>query len=238
VTSDAPGRLYLLTGNHVVDDRRTLPSVAPAVAPADEEISPAGTRLPVLIGVGAGLTIVLALLGGQQWPLPGRDGGVSDVPQSLLSFLLLATGACVWTAGRLSRPAGTLRSPAAVHLWWGLVLGAAAVSLAAALSLASAAGAGQPPQHLAAHSLVPLVPAVLAGVLASDAGRAARIRAALGTGLVTVPLAALGWALLASPAGSSAGLPDALAGTGLSAVAPLALAVAFVAADRRGRAAR
>jgi hypothetical protein len=75
-------------------------------------------------------------------------------------------------------------------------------------------------------------------VLAADRGRTARIRAALGTGLVTVPLAALGWALLASPAGATAGLPDVLAATGLSAVAPLSLAVAFVAADRRGRAVR
>jgi hypothetical protein len=234
VTADAPGRLYLLTGNHVVDDRRDLL----AAAPAEDEIAPGGARLRVLIEVGAGLTVLLALLGGQQWPLPGRDGGVSDLPPSLLSFLLLVSAGCVWTAGRLVRPAGTLRSPAAVRLWWGFLVGGAAVSLAAGLSLASFAGAGQPPQHLVLHCLVPLVPAVLAGVLASDAGRAARIRAVSGTGLVTVPLAALGWALLASPATSSAGLPDVLAMTGLSAVAPLTLAVAFVAADRRGRAAR
>jgi hypothetical protein len=79
------------------------------------------------------------------------------------------------------------------------------------------------------------VPAVLAGFLARDAGRAARVRAALGTGLVTVPLTALGWALLSSSPGATAGLGDVLAQTGLAAVAPLVLGVVFVAADRRGR---
>jgi hypothetical protein len=72
-------------------------------------------------------------------------------------------------------------------------------------------------------------------VHARRAGRAARIRVALGTGLVTLPLGALGWALLSSPDLSAAGLGDVLAMTGLAGVAPLILAVAFVAADRRGR---
>ena len=61
----------------------------------------------------------------------------------------------------------------------------------------------------------------------------ARVRAALGTGLVTVPLGGLGWALLSSSGRSAAGLGDVLGMTALAAVAPLVLAVAFVAADRR-----
>ena len=224
-----------MTGNHVAD----VPDVAPAAVPAPPE--PVGhrpARLPVLVGVGAGLAVVLVLLGRQPWQLPVRDGdGLADVPQSLLTFLLLGAAVCVWTAGRLVRPASTLPSRGAAHLWWGLLASAAAVSLAADLSLASFAGAGigQPPGDLVVRGLVPVVPAVLAGLLAADAGRTARIRAALGTGVITVPLTALGWALASSAPWSAAGPGDVLAMAGLAGGAPLALAVAFVAADRRGQ---
>jgi len=183
---------------------------------------------------GGALTVVLVLLGRQAWELPQRGaGGVAEVPQSLLSFLIICAALCVWAAGRLVRPAETLRSTVAAHSWWALVAGSALVSLAAALSLASFAGTGQRPGDLLLRCAVPLVPAVLAGLLAADAGRAARIRAALGTGLVTVPMAAVGWALLSSSPRSTAGLGDVLGVTLLSAVAPLVVAVAFVAADRR-----
>ena len=197
---------------------------------------PAGrTGARVLVPLIAGLTVVLALLGGQPWQLPGRDGGgVADVPQSLLTFLLITAAVCVWVAGRVVRPQELLGSTGAVRLWWGLVAGAAVVSVTAALSLASYASGGGRPGELLVRSAVPLVPALLAGALARADGRTARIRVALGTGLVTVPLLALGWALLAS-AGSTAGLYDVLGMTLLAGAAPLLIAVAFVAADRRTR---
>jgi hypothetical protein len=235
VTQDAPARLHLVTDNHVVTKEP---------APTVEHVEHVGQAVPsarlvsplVLVAVGAGLTVLLALLGRQPWQLPQRDaGGVSAVPQSLLTFVLLCAVICVWAAGRLVRPAETLRSTAAAHTWWALVAGAALVSLAADLSLASFAGTGQRPTDLLLRCAVPLVPAVLAGVLARSDGRAARIRVALGTGLVTLPLGALGWALLSSPDLSAAGLGDVLAMTGIAGVAPLILAVAFVGADRRGR---
>jgi hypothetical protein len=231
VTYDAPGRLYVVTGNHIVDDVRVAPPSTPPAPRLPVGRDPAG--LPVLIAVGAGLTVVLALLGRQAWPLPTRDaGGMSEVPQALVSFLLIAAAACVWAAVRLVRPAGP---PGVVRLWWGLLAGAAVVSVVADLSLASSAGSGQQPGDLVVRCLLPVAPAVLAGVLVSDAGRGARIRAALGTGLVTVPLCGLGWAL-ASTAGT-AGLADVLTVTGLAGVAPLGLAVGAVAADRRRRSA-
>jgi hypothetical protein len=232
VTQDAPARLHLVTDNHVVTEKP---------APTDEHVEHAVptarlVRPLVLVAVGAGLTVLLALLGRQPWQLPQRDaGGVSAIPQSLLTFLLLCAVVCVWVAGRLVRPAETLRATAAAHTWWALVAGAALVSLAADLSLASFAGTGQRPTDLLLRCAVPVIPAVLAGVLARCDGRAARIRVALGTGLVTLPLGALGWALLSSADRSAAGLGDVLAMTGTAAFAPLALAVAFVAADRRGR---
>ncbi|GAA4749645.1 hypothetical protein GCM10023328_35360 [Modestobacter marinus] len=199
------------------------------------ETTPRSLHPAVLVAAGAVLTVVLALLGRQPWQLPTRAGGaVADVPQSLVTFLLLSAALCVWAAGRLVRPAATLRSAAAVQTWWVLLGGTAVVSLAATVSLASFAGSEGPGDHLARCAVV-VVPAVLAGFVARDDGRAARIRLALGTGLVTVPLCGLGWALVSSSAWSTAGLADVLAVTGIAAAAPLALAVAFVAADRRRR---
>ncbi|MEU2350782.1 hypothetical protein [Modestobacter sp. NPDC049651] len=199
-----------------------------ALAPPRRE--PTGARL--LVPVTAGLTVLLALLGSQAWQLPTRaGGGVTAVPQSLLTFLLLCAAVCVWAAGRLVRPDDVLGSSAAVRVWWLVVAGSAVVSVTAALSLASYAGSDERPGALAARCLVPLVPAVLAGLLARTDGRAARVRAALGTGVVTLPLLAVGWALLASGAPATTG--DALGMTLLSGVAPFAAAIAFVAADRR-----
>jgi len=258
VTQDASPRLHLVTGNHVErlaaesraeDARTTAPVAAEGTVMADllrraealdarmaAESAPRVPRTAGPVLAGAVLTVVLVLLSRQTWELPQRGAtGVTDVPQSLLTFLLICAALCVWTAGRLVRPADTLRSTLAAQTWWALVAGSALVSLAAALSLASFAGTGQRPEDLLLRCAVPLVPAVLAGLLAADAGRPARIRAALGTGLVTVPMAAVGWALLSSPPRSSAGLDDVLGMTVLAAVAPLALAVAFVAADRRDR---
>lgn len=192
-----------------------------------------GTRMRLLLPLTAGLTVALALLGDQSWQLPSRVGGaVGAVPQSLVTFLLLCGALCVWAAGRAVRPQQTFGSPTAVRVWWLVVMGAALVSLTSTLSLTSWAGTGEQPGALAVRCAVPVVPALLAGALARADGRGARIRAALGTGVVTVPMTALGWSLLAS-SGAAAGLGDVLGTTLLSGAAPVALAVAFVAADRR-----
>ena len=254
MTQHASPRLHLVTGNSVETlpdaDRADTVPVSPVMADLlrraealDARVAAETAPRPVrsaglLVGLAA-LTVVLVLLGRQEWQLPGRDaGGITDVPQSLVTFLLVSAGLCLWVAGRLVRPTATLRSATAGQLWWALVGGAALVTLAADVSLASFAGTGQRPTDLVVRCAVPLVPALLAGFLARDAGRAARVRAALGTGLVTVPLTALGWALLSSSAWSTAGWGDVLAMTGIGAAVPLAAAVAFVAADRRGRPAR
>jgi hypothetical protein len=240
VTQDAPPRLHVVTGNSVVPIDGTMADLLRRAEALDARVAaesaPRALRPLGLLSVGGVLTVALALLGRQAWQLPHRGpSGVTDVPQSLLTFLLLCAGACVWSAGRLVRPAATLRSATAAQLWWALVAGAAVVSVTAGLSLASFAGTGQRPDDLLLRCLVPLVPAVLAGVLAGSAGRAARVTAALGTGLVTVPMTALGWALLSSSGRSTADLGDVLGMTALAGAAPLLLAVAFVAADRRAR---
>ncbi|MGY1840989.1 MULTISPECIES: hypothetical protein [unclassified Modestobacter] len=249
MTQDASPRLHLVTGNAVApladDERPARPAGSENPVMADllrraealdartaEETRPRAMRPTGLLGLGFGFTVLLALLGRQPWQLPGRDGGgLSDVPQSLVSFVLISALLCLCGA-RLVRPAAVLPC-AQVRLWWGLLLGSAAVSGVAALSLASFTTAGERPGDLLVRCLVPLVPAVLAGLLAADAGRAARVRLALGTGLVTVPLTGLGWALLSSAPVSTATFADVLAVTGVAGAAPLAVAVAFVAADRR-----
>jgi hypothetical protein len=199
------------------------------------ERAPRAVRPAAFAAAGVALTGVLALLGRQAWELPQRDGGgVTGVPQSLLTFLLLCAALCVWAAGRLVRPADLLR-PAAAQLWWALVAGSALVSVAGALSLSSFAGTGRPLEDLVLRCAVPLVPALLAGALAAPAGRTARIRAALGTGLVTVPMTAVGWALLSSSVWSAAHLGDVLAMTVLAGIAPLYVAVGLVAAVPRRR---
>jgi hypothetical protein len=187
-----------------------------------------------LVATTATLAVVLGLLAGQPWPLPGRTAGaVSDVPQSLVCFLLVCAGACLWAAGKATRPAETFRSRSSAMLWWGVAAGAAVVSVAADLSLAADAGAHLQPTALLARWLVPVVPAVLAGVLARRDGRGARVRAALGTGAVTLPLFAVGWALYASPGGVALAPADGAAVVRMGGAAPFARALAFVAAERR-----
>ena len=201
MTQDASPRLHLVTDNHVErlaaesraeDARTTAPVAAEGTVMADllrraaaldarmaAESAPRVPRTAGPVLAGAVLTVVLVLLSRQTWELPQRGAtGVTDVPQSLLTFLLICAALCVWTAGRLVRPADTLRSTLAAQTWWALVAGSALVSLAAALSLASFAGTGQRPEDLLLRCAVPLVPAVLAGLLAADAGRPARVRAA------------------------------------------------------------
>src|SRR4051794_37004404 len=75
-----------------------------------------------------------------------------------------------------------------------------------------------PDLPLAVH----LHPAVLAGCLFTRRGPEVRQLAGLGTGVVTVPLFTLSWALLIPPAGSVlAGVAGTLWLTGLLGVVPL-----------------
>lgn len=222
MTTPAAGHLRLVTDE---------PAPARPAAP-ESPGAPDARALRALVVIVV-LTAVLAALGTQPWSLPQRAGGaVTGVHDSLVTFLLICAGGCLWAAGRVTAPAEVLGSAREVRVWWVLVIAATLVSVTAAVSLASYAGAGDAPDGLLVRWAVPVVPALLAGVVAWPHGRAARLRAALGTGVVTVPLCALGWALTASPAGSSAGLPDTLAMTMLAGAGPFALAVAVVAAGR------
>src|SRR3954452_15632735 len=89
------------------------------------------SRWAPLVATTAALAVVLALLAGQRWQLPGRTAGaVSDVPQSLVCFLLVCAAASLWAAGKATRPAGAFRSPTSAQLWWVLTAGGAVRSRA------------------------------------------------------------------------------------------------------------
>jgi hypothetical protein len=213
------------------------------VAPAEETEPAAPEPVPVrspvtrwapITGTTIALAVVLGLLAGQPWALPSRvAGAVTAVPQSLVTFLLVCAGVCLWAAGRATRPAATFRSATSAQLWWVTVVGTAVVSVAADLSLAASGGAGERPADLLARWLVAAVPAVVAGALARRDGRAARLRAALGTGVVSLPLFAVGWALYASPVGVALATADVVSMVLLAGVTPFVLAIAFVAAERK-----
>src|SRR3712207_4031250 len=117
VTQDASPRLHVVTDNQVerlVDDgvfAGLLRRAAVLDARVAAESAPRPARSTGLLVVGLEMTVALAVLGRQTWQLPHRGpDGVTDVPQSLLSFLLLCAAGCVWAAGRAARPAETLPS--------------------------------------------------------------------------------------------------------------------------------
>jgi hypothetical protein len=231
VTTRGTAHLHLVTDEVAEPVEAAPPPALPVQVPA---VTVPSANAFGIAGTTVALAVVLALLGSQDWPLPGRTaGGVADVPSSLVHFLVVAAGLCLWAAGRVTRPSRTFRSPTAASVWWAVVAAAAFVSLTAALSLASWGGAGTHPADLLVRWTVPFVPALLGGMLARRDGRAARVRAALGTGVVTLPLFALGWALLGSPGGVPLPASEILSTSLLAGVAPFAIAVAFVAAERR-----
>jgi hypothetical protein len=147
------------------------------------------------------LGLVVPLLGLLPWPRPvwSPDSRwlVTDVPPPLWALILGTTAVCVATAVVLTVRAAHLRMRDLVTwVWVALVLLAAAALVwnavyAAALSTIEF---GSPIPIF--HWLFAFAPAVLAGWLFAQRGREARRVAALGTGVVTVPLFALGWALL------------------------------------------
>ncbi|MGY1603694.1 hypothetical protein [Geodermatophilus sp. SYSU D00815] len=236
MTTRGTAHLQLVT-DEVAEPAVAAPPAEPAVAAPPAEPAPATAPTAGVLriaGTTVALAVVLGLLGSQGWPLPGRTAdGVTDVPRSLVHFLLVCAALCLWAAGRVTRPARTFRSPTDAHAWWAVVSAAAVGSLAAALSLASWGGFGAHPADLLVRWTVPFVPALVGGVLARGDGRAARTRAALGTGVVTLPLFALGWALLASPGGIALPVSEVVSTTLLAGAAPFAIAVALVTAERR-----
>jgi hypothetical protein len=174
------------------------------------------------------LTCVAAAVGALvAWPSPERTTSgwqVADVPPSTAGLVLGAAVLCLALAAALVRPR-SLPGRLAPATWWSLALASAfALAWNAAYSAALSAavvGAVIP----VFHWLFTFVPALVAGLTTRAAGSRAQLRATLGTAVVTLPLFALGWALLASSGGLVA-LLGALYSTALLGVVPLVVAVA------------
>jgi len=135
------------------------------------------------------------------WPRPvwSPDSRwlVTDVPAPLWAFVLGTTAVCVAAAVVLTVRAAQLRMRDLMSwVWVALVLLAAAALVWNAVYAAGLSTVEFGPAIPIFHWLFTFAPAVLAGWLFARRGRAARRVAALGTGVVTVPLFALGWALL------------------------------------------
>ncbi len=182
-----------------------------------------------MVAATAALTCAAAVLGALvAWPSPERTTSgwqVADVPASTAGLVLSTAGVCLALAGALVRPS-SLPGRTAPVTWWCTAL-ASAFALAwnalysAALS-AVVVGAVIP----VLHWLFTFVPALVVGLGTRTTGPRAQLRATLGTAVVSLPLLALGWALLGSSGGTVAVL-GALYSTGLLGVVPLAVAIAI-----------
>ncbi|UOY01999.1 hypothetical protein [Blastococcus sp. PRF04-17] len=181
------------------------------------------------VGVIAVLCVAAAAVGGLDWPLPDRVVGgpqVAAVPTSLAVLLAVSTVLCLvvaswWTARIFGL---RLRTPAGLA-WLGIVVAAALVLAFNALLLAAYAGVVVGAIIPVFHWLFTPVPALLAGAVSMRRGAAAATTAAVSTGMVTLPLFGLGWALFHSPDGLAGAAASALWSTAILGVAPLGLAV-------------
>jgi hypothetical protein len=189
------------------------------------------------------LGVVSVAMGLLPWPRPAWSTSGTGIAATTPIPLWLAVGGTtavsLIVATRLTGAAAPLRlrEPAGL-LWLTITVLAAGALVANAIYFAalSTIDFGVPIPIF--HWLFTALPAVSAGVVTLRRGRQARLAAAVGTGVVTVPLFALSWALLLNPAAhagsmGAALLPSILGTLQLTAVlgvGPLAAAAALAAA--------
>jgi hypothetical protein len=161
---------------------------------------PTAHRQPpaLLAGVAAVLTVLACLVGTLRWPAPRRTTSgwqVADVAPSLLT-VVIATGLVCLVVAALLVPARSLGSPAVAATWWGVAVASVFSQVWNDLYLAALADTG---------GIIPVflwlftfAPALLVGLVARRHGRTVHLRATIATGVVTLPLLALGWALAAA----------------------------------------
>lgn len=185
--------------------------------------APAG---PVGIATAAVLlTCATAAVGALGWPAPERTLSgwqVAEVPAATLLLVVGAALACLVTATVLVRPA--MLPGRAAGTWW-LLAAASAFALGWNAVFSAAMSTDDGPIIPVFHWLFTLVPALVVGLQLREASARDRLRAVLGTAVVTLPLFALGWALL-DPSGGLAGVPGTLRVTSILGVVPLLLAIA------------
>ncbi|MFW3171148.1 hypothetical protein [Geodermatophilus sp. CPCC 206100] len=204
----------------------------PAAPTPPPEPARVGLPRPLIVATVV-LALVATMLGLLPWPQPvwvrTSRWLVDDVPAPLWTFLLVTTLTCLGTAVVLLRRETGLgpRNPV-FWAWLTLVVVAAAALVWNALYAAALSNRVSGAIIPIFHWLFTSTPAFLAGWLFAGRGRRAGWAGALGTGVVTLPLFALSWALLIGPEGFSlAGIAGLLHITGILGVAPLIAAVAL-----------
>ncbi|MFQ1002347.1 hypothetical protein [Modestobacter sp. SSW1-42] len=171
------------------------------------------------------LTGAAAAVGSRGWPAPERvlsGWQVADVPPSTLILVVAAALICLAAGAALARPT-TLPKRAAATWWLLTVASALALSWNALFSAAMSADDG--PVIPVFHWLFTLVPALVVGLQLREMRARTQLRAAVGTAVITLPLFALGWALLVGGEGWSA-VPGTLRVTAILGLVPLLLALA------------
>lgn len=200
----------------------------PSFPPADR--SGGGLPWPTLLGIAV-LTVGAVLLGQRDWAVPERvlrGWQVADVPSSLTVLLVAVTAVCLGAGAWAVRHDARLSPRDPAFAGWAVVsLLAAAALVWNALVMAADAEFETGALIPVFHWMFTFVPALLAGLAARARGADRAVAAALGTGVVTVPLLALGWSLIASRESLSAGIGNGLWSTAVFGIAPLAIAAAI-----------
>jgi hypothetical protein len=209
----------------------TLRDMYPA-APASPDPDAARPRLPwTTMGATAVLTVVAVLLGQRDWAVPERvlrDWQVAAVPSSLTALVLGVTGICLLAGAAVTLRDAAVRPRDPVFLVW------SAVSLLAAAALVWNALVLAADSRFETGAIIPVlhwaftfVPALATGLAARNRGPHRAVAAALGTGVVTLPLFGLGWSLLSSRDPIAAGIGNSFWITAVLGVGPLAIAAAI-----------
>ncbi|WP_155858935.1 hypothetical protein [Candidatus Blastococcus massiliensis] len=203
---------------------------------------PVGTRtrpdLPwPTIAVTGVLTVLAIVVGQRDWAVPERVLGgwqIADVPSSLTALLLAGSAVClVLGAWATLRDASLRPSDPAFLVWVVVSLLAVAALLWNALVLAADAEFETGAIIPVLHWVFTFVPALLAGLAARNRGVAGAVAAALGTGVVTLPLFGLGWSLLSSRESVTGGVSSSLWATAVLGVVPLVIAAAMARSSAR-----
>jgi hypothetical protein len=211
------------------------PQVPPPSSPSADP-GRADLPWPTIVGIAV-LTVAAILLGQRDWAVPERvlrDWQVAAVPSSLTALVLGATATCLLVGAAVTLRDAALRPRDPAFLVWLVVcLVAVAALVWNALVLAADSqvviGAIIP----VFHWMFTFVPALLVGYAARGLGVSRAVAAALGTGVVTLPLFGLGWSLFSSREAVATGIGNSLWNTVILGVAPLVIAAAITRSSAR-----
>lgn len=179
-----------------------------------------------LAGIAVALTALACLVGALGWLQPQRTPGgwqVADVPSSLLAVVVGTGLVCLAVAAvALRRP--PFGSSAVAATFWVMALVSVFAQGWNDVYLAALADPAGGPIIPVFDWLFAFVPAAVVGAVARHRGRTTHLRATIGSGIVTLPMHGLGWALYGAAEGLGNGLSGGLYSTVVSGLVPLVIA--------------